>query len=1165
MKKLFLILISFLGIIAITSAQNNCLEFDGTDDYVQMSSSIVPAKGTDYTVECWFYADALSKVNQELLSQWSTQAGDGFFLGFNLDEIRFTNDWLPNTGVSVTAGQWHHLAAVSTATNAHIYVDGILRATKGTVLSYIDGIGPLVIGQQGEYTGDEYFDGKIDEVRIWNDVRSEDEIRMNMYQELTNPAGEGNLVAYYKFNETSNTTLTDSKGSNNGALTNYGSQSGYWQTSPAMFGPKNALDFDGTDEYVDAGNKSSLAFGNYASFTYEAWIYSTNPASGAFQGIVYHGLGAENQGHLGIDGSGNLSGGTGDHSNSWVTITTSYAVPQNTWVHVAMTLNRHPDTNLLKFYANGVEISNTSFNYYPSTPNTSLTIALGSGTEYFAGKIDEVRIWHDVRTASEIRENMCKNLTGNESGLVGYYNFDNTSEETLQDFSGNDNNGTLTNMENSDWVSSSAFNTWLNTSSSDWTSASNWSRGSAPGSTDNVGNYSYSDGTNVALIGTPTVANLLLGGSSSMTLSSGLTINNNLILESDLDLNGQTIVLGSSATLIEDAGRIYGTSGHIETTRTLSAIDENVAGLGAEITTAIAMGSTTIIRTHAATSDPISIERGYQITPTTNTGLDATLVFHYDDEELNNLTEADLKLYKSSDGANWNRQSSSTVNTSENTLTLSGIDGFSHWTASDGLYLTGNALDFDATDKDYVSIPHSSYLEDLTAFTIETWIKTPTGNNDMKIVGKTDGTHSNGFALDVINNTLYCEVFLSSVIYAETSTSTFNNAEWTHIAMSWSSGGNITGYINGIEEFTKSTGSANSINNTNAMIIGIAPWDISSYAYDGSVDEVRVWNDVRTEFEIRENMCQTLIGNEENLVAYYNCNSSSGSTLYDISGNENYGTLFNSPTWESSNAFNMWLGETDNSWSTDANWSLGSAPNSATSNVGITDRTTTYASQIGSSVALNNLVVNENAELTFSSGSHTIHGNVFNIGTTNLEANTDLAITGSLYMLHNSHLNIKPLADLTIDKHLYTSIWGLTGTLKIESSSLGTGSLIVNESVTGDITMERYMNDADWTNWQDGWHFLSSPVETQAIDPNFITDPITEYDFYCWWELTNEWINFKNQSTTEPYWPTANVINNGIEGELTANFKVGKGYMTAYNELQCTHIFCEFNSFYYII
>jgi len=60
---------------------------------------------------------------------------------------------------------------------------------------------------------------------------------------------------------------------------------------------------------------------------------------------------------------------------------------------------------------------------------------------------------------------------------------------------------------------------------------------------------------------------------------------------------------------------------------------------------------------------------------------------------------------------------------------------------------------------------------------------------------------------------------------------------------------------------------------------------------------------------------------------------------------------------------------------------------------------------------------------------------------------------------------------------------------------LGTGSLIVNESVTGDITMERYMNDADWTNWQDGWHFLSSPVETQAIDPNFITDPITEYDF----------------------------------------------------------------------
>jgi len=78
-----------------------------------------------------------------------------------------------------------------------------------------------------------------------------------------------------------------------------------------------------------------------------------------------------------------------------------------------------------------------------------------------------------------------------------------------------------------------------------------------------------------------------------MTLSSAATVNGNLILESNLDLNGQTITLGEDATLVEGSGRLYGTTGTITTTRALSNISsENVAGLGAQITTTANMGST---------------------------------------------------------------------------------------------------------------------------------------------------------------------------------------------------------------------------------------------------------------------------------------------------------------------------------------------------------------------------------------------------------------------------------------------------------------------------------------------------------------------------------------------------------------------------------------------
>ncbi len=126
-------------------------------------------------------------------------------------------------------------------------------------------------------------------------------------------------------------------------------------------------------------------------------------------------------------------------------------------------------------------------------------------------------------------------------------------------------------------------------------------------------------------------------------LSNNITVNGTLTLTSgDVDLNGKTITLGSSATLSETAGNtVKGTSGTITATRTLNAPSlENVAGMGAEITSAANLGSTSITRGHAVQtgSGNNSILRYFDITPTTNTGLNATLFFYYDESELNSLT-----------------------------------------------------------------------------------------------------------------------------------------------------------------------------------------------------------------------------------------------------------------------------------------------------------------------------------------------------------------------------------------------------------------------------------------------------------------------------------------------------------------------------------------------
>jgi len=79
----------------------------------------------------------------------------------------------------------------------------------------------------------------------------------------------------------------------------------------------NCLDFENTlSNYVSV--PSFPLFGSGVSFTYSAWICSETPSTGGWQGIIYHGTAGASQGHIGINPTGYLSGGTGDGSN-WQT------------------------------------------------------------------------------------------------------------------------------------------------------------------------------------------------------------------------------------------------------------------------------------------------------------------------------------------------------------------------------------------------------------------------------------------------------------------------------------------------------------------------------------------------------------------------------------------------------------------------------------------------------------------------------------------------------------------------------------------------------------------------------------------------------------------------------------------------------------------------------
>ncbi|MBI2419596.1 MAG: T9SS type A sorting domain-containing protein [Ignavibacteriales bacterium] len=186
------------------------------------------------------------------------------------------------------------------------------------------------------------------------------------------------------------------------------------------------------------------------------------------------------------------------------------------------------------------------------------------------------------------------------------------------------------------------------------------------------------------------VYNLTVNNATGAVLQRDINVTNTLALTSgDIDLNGNTLTLGSLAMLSETAGNtVTGTSGKITTTRDIATpAAANVGGLGAVITSDLNLGSTTVERYHSARigNGQTGINRYYNIVPgQNNSGQNATLRFMYDESELAGITEANLSLFKSADGSNnsWTEMQG-TVDEANNFVELTGISDFSFWTLGD--------------------------------------------------------------------------------------------------------------------------------------------------------------------------------------------------------------------------------------------------------------------------------------------------------------------------------------------------------------------------------------------------------------------------------------------------------------------------------------------------
>lgn len=195
---------------------NGTTDYSGTfvrsnSQYAEAGTRPIPTGASNFTVEAWLYINSLPSSGwSEAISQGGGGVS-GFVIGVNTaGQIRLGDAWTSSAAISnytLTAGQWYHVAVTHSSGNAgQLFINGSLVDTSS---SY--SVGTTTTGQNlrfgtqynnGSLPYPEYWDGQIDEVKIYNTVISQADVKSDMYTYGSSDSGvTSNLIAYYDFNE----------------------------------------------------------------------------------------------------------------------------------------------------------------------------------------------------------------------------------------------------------------------------------------------------------------------------------------------------------------------------------------------------------------------------------------------------------------------------------------------------------------------------------------------------------------------------------------------------------------------------------------------------------------------------------------------------------------------------------------------------------------------------------------------------------------------------------------------------------------------------------------------------------------------------------------------------------------------------------------------------
>jgi len=407
----------------VDGRRGKALNFDGSDDFINLQDSTSLDLTTRATISVWVKLDKNNNTNGQAIIGRNT---NGYILAIysptygvtaNRNKITWSKNGVDEivSNSTVTLGRWFHIVATHDNGTRKIYVNGLEDGTGSAKANFNALSDAMFIGKQSAAGWN--FQGTIDDLRLYNRALSASEAyalyksgeraaNVSQNNQITN-----GLVGLWSFNgpDMSGATAYDRSGQgNNGTLTN----------GPALDGGKvgQALNFDGVDDYVNVGDKSSLEFGGTsAQYTISAWVkLDTAPIASWYFAIASKYKDTSNQ----IEYLFSIYDTTAqvllyaDDTGAGTVIqqrVTNSGISIGQWHHIVATHN--VSTDVMRIYVDGVEPPATDVGgpitgIFTGTAKFSIGAveAIGGAPGmFFDGLIDEVRIYDRVLTPDEIK------------------------------------------------------------------------------------------------------------------------------------------------------------------------------------------------------------------------------------------------------------------------------------------------------------------------------------------------------------------------------------------------------------------------------------------------------------------------------------------------------------------------------------------------------------------------------------------------------------------------------------------------------------------------------------------------------------------------------------------------------------------------------------------